>query len=118
MIQDRDGSIMASRRTVVKSWHNQFAVNSINSYGRKQTPYRAIIGTGDFLGRENYTCGGSTPSTSHKYGISRMIRRAVDQCDGTSVSTVNTNVHANTRSSDYTKFRADMVIAKRYRTHV
>jgi hypothetical protein len=115
---DRDGSLMASRRAVVKSWHNQFAVNSIEGHARAQTPFRAILGSGDFLGRVNYTCGGPTPSFSRRPGISRMVLKARDQCDGTGVSTVNTNVHANTRASDYTTFKAQMVISKRYRTNV
>ena len=109
---------MAARRTVVKSWHNQFAVNSIRGYGRVQTPFRAILGTGDFLGRVNYTCGGPTPSHQRRPGISRMIQKARDQCDGSGIPPVNTNVHAPTRSSDYTTFKANLVVSKQYRTNV
>jgi hypothetical protein len=115
---DRDGSLMAARRTVVKSWHNQFAVNSINGHARAQTPFRAILGTGDFLGRVNYTCGGPTPYVQKRPGISRMIQKYTDNCDGTGIPAVNTNVHAPTRSSDYTTFKSNLVISKRYRTNV
>lgn len=115
---DRDGSQMAARRTVVKSWHNQFAVNTINNHHRAQTPFRAIHGTGDFLGRVNYTCGGPTPNIQRRSGISRMVQPYRNDCDGTNISTVNTNVHAPTRSSDYTAFKANMVISKRYTTNV
>jgi len=109
---------MASRRTVVKSWHNQFATNSINGYARQQTPFRAVNGTGDFLGRQNYVCGGPTPAIKRTPGISRMVHRAQSNCDATGVPGVNAHVHAPTRSSDYTAFKALTVISKRYRTNV
>lgn len=114
----RDGNIMAARRTVVKSWHNQFAADSINGRSRAQTPFRAVTGMGDYLGRVNYTCGGPTPSMQYRPGISRMLHRARDTCDGTNIPTANTNVRAPIRASDYTTFKALSVISKRYATNV
>lgn len=110
----KNGYIMAARRTVVKSWDNQFAGSTYGSENRKQTPFRAVTSSGDYLVRENYVCGGSTPYYQSRPGIARMLDPLRNVCDSTGVPTTNANKGFVYRSSDYIQFKAQKELGKRY----
>ena len=111
----RDYSNIIDRRTVRSSWDGQAAYGTINSHSRIITPFRAVNNSGDFLARQNYTCGGFAPSTTNMpSGIGRMLDRARSNCDGTGVPGGSCNPKFVADSSDYTRYRRQRAVNQTY----
>lgn len=111
----RDSSNVNDRRTVRSSWDGQSASGTINNHARIITPFRAVNNSGDFLARENYSCGGFAPSTTNMpSGIGRMLDRARSNCDNTGVPGASCNPKFVADSSDYTRYRRQRAVNQTY----
>ena len=96
--------IMA-RRIVRKSWNTAFTGNTVNGYGRIVTPFRAVNNLGDYLQRQNYTCGGSNQVNADYPGWKSRIGSIINQCDGTGIGGKTGNVRYVPDSSDYITYK-------------
>jgi len=101
----RDFGDMADRRILVKSWNTIYATGNVNGKNRVVTPFRAVNSLGDFLGRQNYVCGGSNTVHASRPGYGTRIRSAVQQCDGTGIPATAGNSKFVPDSSDYTRYK-------------
>jgi hypothetical protein len=98
----------ATVRTILKrSWNTAAARGEINGYNRIVTPFRAVNNSGDFLGRQNYVCGGPSPASNgtRRPGLGRLYGMALSNCDGTGVGAASCNPKFVADSSDYIRFK-------------
>jgi hypothetical protein len=99
-------SEQTSMRSVLRNgWNTLYATGNVNGYGRVTTPFRAIMNSGDYLGRVQYSCGGPNPTSASKPGMKSNIGTMWSNCDSTEVPASSCNVRFVADSSDYTKFR-------------
>lgn len=54
----RDSGNAMARRILRDSWNHAGALGVDNGHNRVVTPFRGVMNMGDFLGRQNYVCGG------------------------------------------------------------
>lgn len=105
---DRSSEFASTRSILRNAWNGQGAAGTINGYQRVCTPFRAVNNSGDFLGRVNYSCGGPAPINASKPGMSSIIGRIPNNCDGTGVPAGSCNPRFVADSSDYIRFKKDM----------
>jgi hypothetical protein len=103
-----------SRKVVVKSWNTTYAGGKVNGKSRVTTPFRAVNNSGDFLGRVQYSCGGSNPTNASRPGWKSRIRSMFNNCDGSGIPPSSTNVKFVSDSSDYSRFKKMNAINKAY----
>jgi hypothetical protein len=94
-----------SRRIVRSSWNTAAATGTIEGHNRLITPFRAVNNLGDFLGRQNYVCGGSNQVNSNKPGWKGHIGAIMSHCDSTNVPANVANNKFVSDSSDYITFK-------------
>lgn len=103
-----------TRRIVVNSWNTAYATGTVNGYKRVTTPFRAVNNSGDFLGRVNYSCGGSNQVNDKYPGIRGVIGSLLSNCDGTGVPASICNTRFVPDSSDYTTYRRQKAVNQTY----
>ncbi len=103
-----------SRRVVRDSWNTRFTAKSINGHARTATPFRAVNNSGDYLSRQNYTCGGSNQTNASKPGMKGRIGSILNNCDSTGVEASTTNPKFVADSSDYIKYKKQVNINNNY----
>ncbi len=102
------------RKIVVRSWNTPYAKKTYNSNHVAVGPYRAVNNLGDYLSRQNYSCGGSNQISSSKPGLKRVIGAVPQHCDLTGVPASSTNVRFVSDSSDYMRFKKQTAINNNY----
>lgn len=102
------------RRVLRSGWNTSYATGTFNGKSRIVTPFRAVNNLGDFLGRENYVCGGPNQVNASKPGWKGRIGSIISQCDGSGVPSSTCNVKYVPDSSEYTKFRKLQVHNQNY----
>jgi hypothetical protein len=113
----KDSENVMTRRVLTKSWNGRGAVGTDgvnNQYKRVVTPFRAINNLGDFLGRQNYVCGGSNQINKSRPGLQGRFGSIISGCDGTGVAASVCNNRFVPDSSDYIKFKKQSAINKNY----
>ena len=105
----RNSSDAMVRRVLRNSWNNTNVAPSINGYGRTIGPFRAVNNLGDFLGRQNYICGGPNP-----VGVYNRGGAMHQNCDATGVQATSCNPKFVPDSSDYMKYRKQRAISNNY----
>lgn len=110
----KDSENVMTRRVLVKSWNTPYAVGNVNNKKRLITPFRAVNNLGDYLGRQNYSCGGPNQVNASKPGRKSIIGSMPVMCDGTGVAASSCNTRFVSDSSDYTKFRKQTAINNNY----
>jgi hypothetical protein len=93
------------RRIVSKSWNTAYARGKVNGMNSRTTPYRAVNNLGDFLSRQNYSCGGSNQINSRPGLHGLMLESVPQHCDGTGIPASSTNVKWVSDCSDYIAFK-------------
>ncbi len=110
----KDSEQIQIRKILRDSWNNTNAKSTVMGYGRITTPFRAVNNLGDYLGRINYSCGGSNQinlsHVIHKGDISSLPKK----CDGTGVAESNCNVRFVADSSDYITFKRQQAALRTY----
>jgi hypothetical protein len=105
------------RRILRKSWNGRGAVGTDgveNSYARVVTPFRAINNLGDFLGRQNYVCGGSNQVNRTYPGRQGPIGSILSRCDNTGVPASVCNNRFVPDSSDYITYKKQRALNQNY----
>lgn len=110
----KDSSNVMTRRIVVRSWNTQNASGIVNGKKRIITPFRAVNNLGDFLSRQDYTCGGSNQVNANKPGWKSRIGSIISHCDGTGVPAGAGNQRFVSDSSDYITFKKQMAVNQNY----
>lgn len=104
------------RKLVTRAWNTPAATGTINGRTRITTPFRAVNNLGDFLSRENYTCGGPNPVNVKRPGLGGkgVLTSMISHCDGSGVPASSTNVRFVPDSSDYIKYRRLRAVNRTY----
>ena len=110
----KDSGNVMIRKILTKSWNTPYAVGNVNNRSRLVTPFRAVNNLGDYLGRQNYSCGGSNQAQADKPGRKSRIGSMPVMCDGTGIPASTTNVRFVSDSSDYTTFRKQQAMNLNY----
>ena len=111
---NKDSEMVMARRVLRKSWNNVNTQSSINSNGRVITPFRAVNNLGDYLGRQNYVCGGSNQTNASRPGMKGLIGSINSRCDGTGVDASVCNNKFVADSSDYITYKKQNAINGNY----
>jgi hypothetical protein len=111
----RDSGDAVTRRVIVRSWNNAYAVGNVNGKGRAVGEFKAVTNIGDYLSRQDYACGNiPTPVQPNNVTWRSRIGSVIKQCDGTGVPCSNTNTRFVPDSSDYIKYRRQRAQAQTY----
>jgi hypothetical protein len=110
----KDSDQVMVRKVLRSAWNNPNAVGTINGKNRVVTPFRAVNNLGDFLGRQNYVCGGSNQVNADKPGWKGHIGSIISQCDTTGVAASVCNNRFVPDSSDYIRFRKQRALVQNY----
>ena len=108
----KDSEQTRIRRILRSSWSN--TADSINGYGRVTTPYRAVNGLGDYLGRINYVCGGSNQVNRTFPGRQGPIGSIISRCDDSGIDAKSGNVRYVSDTSDYITYKKQNAINNLY----
>lgn len=124
-----------TREVLREGWNTQYACGSsdeclfsphtknpvINqNTGKPQrpagTPFRLVNNSGDYLARNNYSCGGSNQvnSRTNLHGLKRLIGRVNSKCDGTGIAASTCNSKYVYDSSDYITFKKQQAKNRNY----
>ena len=101
----KDSEDTMIRRILRSSWNNVNTQSKINGYGRVVTPFRAVNNLGDYLGRQNYVCGGANQINKTFPGRQGPIGSILSRCDKSGVSAANGNGKFVSDTSDYIKYK-------------
>jgi hypothetical protein len=101
----KDSNNVIDRKILRKSWNTAYAVGTVNGRKRVTTPFRAVNNLGDFLGRNNYVCGGPNQVNKTFPGRQGPIGSIISQCDGTGIPSSTCNVRYVPDSSDYIRYK-------------
>jgi hypothetical protein len=101
----KDSEDTMIRRILRSSWNNVNVQGKINGYGRVTTPFRAVNNLGDYLGRQNYVCGGPNQINKTFPGRQGPMGGILSRCDNTGISAANGNSRFVPDTSDYIKYK-------------
>ena len=59
---------VVSRKLTVRAWNTQYATGTYNGQKAIVGPFRAVNNLGDFLSRNNYSCGGPNQIKTRNQG--------------------------------------------------
>lgn len=110
----KDSEFSLERGILRRAWNGAQTANSINGNGRITTPFRAVNNAGDYLGRVNYKCGGSSLTNASKPGQRNLIRNMFSVCDNKNVVANYGNSKFVFDSSDYVRFKKQRAISRNY----
>jgi hypothetical protein len=113
----KDSSQVMTRRIIRDSWNGRGAVGTAgngNAYNRVVTPFRAVNNLGDFLGRQNYVCGGSNQISSKHTGRQGPMGSIISKCDNTGVPAAVCNTRFVPDASDYITFKKQSALSQNY----
>ncbi len=114
MNNTRDSEYASVRRILRSSWNGNGAAGEFGENKRIITPFRAVMNTGDFLGRQYYVCGGAAEVHTKRAGLSRMLSPLQQNCDNTGVPGGASNGKFVSDSSLYTRFRKERAMNQNY----
>jgi len=110
----KDSEQIMIRGVLRRSWNNTNVQESINGNKRIITPFRAVNNLGDYLGRQDYVCGGPNQVSANKPGWKGHIGSIISACDKTGVDASVTNNKFVPDSSDYITYRKQRAISNNY----
>ena len=110
----KDSEQTMIRRILRSSWNNKNTPADINGYGRVTTPYRAVTGLGDYLGRVNYVCGGSNQINRTFPGRQGPIGSIISRCDDSGIDAKSGNVRFVSDTSDYITYKKQNAVNNLY----
>ncbi len=109
----RSADNVMSRKIVVNSWNQNAVVGIDNGKHRVSSPFPAIYGLTDFLGRQNYICNIPNPIQKNRH-ITKSRMGYTQNCDNTGVKGGGSNPKFVPDSSDYTKFKRLIEVNRTY----
>ncbi len=99
----KSGEQTAMRAILRRGWNTAYATGTVNGRNMATTPYRAVNNLGDFLSRQNYSCGGPNTIKRNKPGY--HVGSVPNNCDGTGIPPSSCNVKFVSDSSDYITYK-------------
>jgi len=103
-----------TRRILRSSWNTAYANGTVQGRKRAIGEFRAVNNLGDFLNRQNYSCGGSNQVNADKPGRKQSIGAIPQQCDSTGVPASICNTRFVPDSSDYIRYRKQRAMNQNY----
>jgi len=114
----RDNSVSQTRFTLRDAWNTQRYVNQQGTLQRRViTPFRAVNNAGDYLSRDNYSCGGACQTFQSRPGLNGLRTHfgAIHSlCDGSNVPPAACNVKYVYDSSDYITYLKQKAVNQNY----
>jgi len=103
-----------TRKILRSAWNTPYATGTYNGNKRAIGEFRAVNNLGDFLNRQNYSCGGSNQVNLDKPGRGQSIGSIPQQCDATGVPASICNTRFVPDSSDYIRYRKQRAMNQNY----
>lgn len=112
----KDSEQTAMRSILRKGWNNTNVADNIGGLGRVLTPFRAVNNLGDYLGRQNYICGGPNAVNASRAALNKglVIGSILSACDGTNIAAGSGNSKFVADSSDYITFKKQQATNRNY----
>lgn len=110
----RDSATVMRRRIIRDAVTRELVQPTLNGRALVAAPSRAWANTDDYLSRNNYVCGGPTPSMPIGTPFSGMLRAAVQNCDGSGIPGANCNPKFVPDASSFGHYRAMWNITQTY----
>ena len=104
-INARGGEQALARKIITKSWNTPYARGEYNGASPAIGPFRLVNNLGDFLHRQNYSCGGSNQVRSNRPGLRSIAGSIPQSCDGTGIPASSCNPKFVPDSSDYIRYK-------------
>lgn len=101
----RGGEQALTRKIITKSWNTPYARGEYNGKNPAIGPFRLVNNLGDFLHRQNYSCGGSNQIRSNRPGLRSISGTIPQSCDGSGVPASTCNPKFVPDSSDYIRYK-------------
>ena len=113
-VNARGGDQATTRKILTKSWNAPYATGEFNSTKPQMGPFRLVNNLGDFLNRQNYSCGGPNQVRSNMPGLRSISGTIPQNCDGSGIPVSNCNVKFVPDSSDYVRYRKQRAMNQNY----
>jgi hypothetical protein len=110
----RGGEQAFLRKIVTKSWNTPYAVGQVNGIGPAMGSFRLVNNLGDFLNRQNYSCGGSNQIRSNRPGLRSISGTIPQNCDGSGIAASSCNPKFVPDSSDYVRYKKQRAVNLNY----
>jgi hypothetical protein len=104
-INTRGGEQAATRKIITKSWNTPYARGIVGDRIPVIGPFRLVNNLGDFLNRQNYSCGGSNQIRSNRPGLRSIAGSIPQNCDATGIAASSCNPKFVPDSSDYVRYK-------------
>ena len=104
-INTRGGDEALTRKILTKSWNTPYARGEFNGRTPAIGQFRLVNNLGDFLNRQNYSCGGSNQIRSNKPGLRSISGTIPQNCDTTGIPASSCNPKFVPDSSDYVRYK-------------
>ena len=95
---------------ITRAWNGSYASGLVEGKKPAVGGFRLANNAGDYLARQNYSCGGSTQTNASRPGMGRLIGGVQDRCDGTKIPPSTCNTKFVYDSSDFTRFRKQQAV--------
>jgi hypothetical protein len=113
-INARGGEQALTRKILTKSWNTQYAVGEVNETLPVIGGFRLVNNLGDFLHRQNYSCGGSNQIRSNKPGLRSISGTIPQNCDSSGIPASSCNPKFVPDSSDYMRYKKQRAMNLNY----
>lgn len=113
-INARGGEQALVRKILTKSWNTPYARGEYNGQSPSIGPFRLVNNLGDFLHRQNYSCGGSNQIRSNRPGFRSIAGTIPQNCDGSGIPASSCNPKFVPDSSDYVRYKKQRAMNLNY----
>jgi len=113
-INARGGEQALTRKILTKSWNTPYAAGEVNETRPVIGGFRLVNNLGDFLHRQNYSCGGSNQIRSNKPGLRSISGTIPQNCDSTGIPASSCNPKFVPDSSDYMRYKKQRAMNLNY----
>ena len=113
-INARGGEQALTRKILTKSWNTPYAVGEVNETRPVIGGFRLVNNLGDFLHRQNYSCGGSNQIRSNKPGLRSISGTIPQNCDSAGIPASSCNPKFVPDSSDYMRYKKQRAMNLNY----
>lgn len=113
-INARGGEQALVRKILTKSWNTPYARGEYNGQSPSIGPFRLVNNLGDFLHRQNYSCGGSNQIRSNRPGFRSIAGTIPQNCDATGIPASSCNPKFVPDSSDYVRYKKQRAMNLNY----
>jgi len=111
----KDSEEATTRGILRRAWNTPYATGEFNGQKRAIGSFRAVNNLGDFLNRQNYSCGGpNTVKSSRNASVKGNGGSVPQDCYGSLIPPSSCNTKFVPDSSDYIKYKKQMAMNRNY----